>query len=303
MRKFLFPCLFILASSACESCQPGLVSPSPANLPDVRQVWSPYVGIHAYGGGESQKPYLLDLKKAGMLQGVRIEALELLDVQQFAVWLNSQNIEVLGLFGNKHLRNPNVIQIFDQMVRQNPTVRVWEIGNEVNGYRPENPDPGLNMPISEYMPIFKNIFYYAKTNHPGIKVIPQSDDLGGMLDLGLDQIIRDGLAIVTVHFYESEKTLSLEVLQKQIARVPGTTQVWITETGDNVWPTQISYAQTNYPRYRNTLRAIRIYWYVLSECPYGRGDYSLIAGLPDQCQTNPPTPSPLFAALTNGGGQ
>lgn len=297
LKKLALPIIFILASGGCiDDCQPDFLnSPSSIGRSTVQKAWSPYIGIHAYGGGESQKPYLEQLIKAGVLKGARIEGLSNPVVQQFAEWLNFRGVEVLGLFENKYLRDPNVYQIFGEQVRQNPTVRVWEIGNEVTGF--------ISMSPQEYMPIFRNLFYYVKTNHLDVKLAPQSDGLGEMLDAGLDQLIRDGLQIVTVHFYGRETlkvTLNLEDLEKQIARVPGTVQIWVTETGDNNWSNQISHVETNYPRLRSVLRAIRIFWYVFSECPVNSGDFSLIKGLPEQCAAQP-TLSPLFSVLTNGG--
>lgn len=303
LKKLGLPLLFILFCSGCKDCQPDILNPTgpsgpsgPSDPSTVRQIWSPYVGVHPYGACESQKPYLAKLIRAGMLKGVRMEGLENPGIQQCASWLSSQGVEVLGLIDQKnYLRDPDFNRLFGSWVQQNPSVRVWEIGNEVQG----STDGRGAMSIQEYMPIFKSLFYYAKANHPQVWVAPQSDGLGEMLDNGLDQIIRDGLPIVTVHYYDYKKTISLESLQEQIARVPGTVQVWITETGDNSWPTQVSYVQTNYPRYQGTLRAIRIFWYVFSECPENGGDFSLIKGLPGQCAAEP-TQSPLFSALTGG---
>lgn len=295
-KKLALLIFFILASSGCiEDCQPDFNSPSRTGRSTLRQAWSPYVGIHAYGGGENQKPYLEQLIRAGVLKGARVEGLSNFHIQQFAEWLDSQGVEVLGLFENKYLRDPNVYQIFEEQARQNPKVRVWEIGNEVTGF--------ISMSPQEYVSIFRNLFYYVKTNHLDIKLAPQSDGLGEMLDAGLDQLVRDGLQIVTVHFYGGETlktTRSLEELEKQVARLPGTVQIWVTETSDDNWSNQISHVEINYPRLRSALRAIRIFWYVLSECPSNDRDSSLIKGLPDQCSVQP-TPSPLFSALTNGG--
>jgi hypothetical protein len=198
--------------------------------------------------------------------------------QRFAAWFQSQGVEILGTFNNEYLRDPNVCQIFSQHVAQDPGVFVWEIGNEVQGF--------ANMTSEEYMQIATPLFYYAKQNHPQIRLAigavagngSSADDLRRMIDAGLNQLCQDGLEIVPIHFY-SWKSTRLAEFRSQVSRLPISTRIWITETNDMPpsWNTQIGYVAEMYPRLRNALRAERIYWHVFSE----PSDFSLVRGLAD----------------------
>lgn len=305
-KVFGIPIVLLVALFSANCRFLNSVSPSSSSTGSTasREAWllnngaGAYVGIHPFGACESQKPYLLMMKKSGTLKGVRVGELHDPGISYgCAGWLSSQGIEILGLFENEYLRSPNVTQIFDDEVRRNPFVQVWEIGNEVEG----PPGVGANMSVREYTPIFLSLFYYAKTNFPNLKLAPQSDSLSDMLDAGLDKAVKDGLPIITIHFYpEKPTTLPLAGLQQIIAtRIPATTQVWITETGIANWSapgraTQAEFVRDNYGRFSSMLRAVRIYWYVMSEC----SDFDLVHVQDLPCG-RPPQMSPLFLELTD----
>lgn len=253
---------------------------SESEVSAVKAVWSPYVGVFP-DWENTQQPHLLKLINAGMLKGVRLGDLGNPTVQYFARWLQSHGVEVLGLFDNEHLRRPDVCQILSQYITQNPGITIWEIANEVQGF--------ANMSSEEYMRIATPLFYYAKQNHPNIRLAigavagngSSADDLRRMIDAGLDKLCRDGLEIVPIHFYSWEST-RLHEFKSQIERLPISTRIWITETNHMPpsWTRHIGYVKEIYPMLKNSLRAERIYWYVFSE---GRdfcgGEYSLVKGL------------------------
>jgi len=277
--------------SACKFDLPTSPdSPQGRNDGVAKTMWSPYIGVHAFGP-EIQKPHLLKLIQAGVLRGVRLENLDNPDIQRFAAWFQGQGVEVLGLFENEHLRKPNVCKIFSQHVAQNPGVLVWEIGNEVQGF--------IGMSSEEYMQIVTPLFYYVKQNYPQIKLAigavagngGSADDLRRMIDAGLKKLCQDGLEIVPIHFYSSSST-RLHEFKSQLSRLPISTRIWITETNDMPpnWSAQIRYVTEMYSRLRSALKAERIYWYVFSE----RSDFSLVKGLPDGL---PAEYSPLMKLL------
>jgi len=298
LKKIELLILIVLIVGCFSACKLDL--PTSSDSPDntkrnddaAKAVWDPYIGVHPFAGDAGiQQPHLLKLIQAGALRGTRLGNLENPEIQRFAAWFQSHGVEVLGLFENEHLRNPNVCQIFSQHVAQNPGVFVWEIGNEVQGF--------ANMSSEEYMQIATPLFYYAKQNHPQIRLAigavagngSSADDLRRMIDAGLNQLCQDGLEIVPIHFYSWNSTRLAE-FRSQIVRLPISTRIWITETNDMPpsWDTQIGYVAEMYPRLRSALRAERIYWYVFSE----PSDFALVKGL---ANGTPADYSPLMNLL------
>lgn len=268
-----------LVAFLAVSCKFDIVGPSKITEDSTASVlanWDPYIGVHAFNTA-IQKPHLEKLIQAGQMSGARLD-IDSPESQELSRWFSSRGLEVLGIFPNKYLRDPNVCQIFSSKVSLNGNINYWEIGNEVSGF--------INMNPEEYMKIFKKVFYYAKSHHPNITVINQpppgngggADNFRRMIDAGLDDLCRDGLEIVSIHFY-SESSTRIHEFKQQISRLPINTRIWITEAnhlpGD--WSKHIEYVNKVYPQLRNSLRAERIYWYVFSE----RSEFSLVKGLAD----------------------
>ncbi len=283
LNKIKFLILFVLIIFVIANCKFKLTGPSDCT-PDstnsdlasaVKTTWDPYVAVHPFMG--DQRPHLLKLIQAGTLRGVRLEGLDDSRTQEFARWFQSHGVEVLGLFENEYLREPNVCEILSQHVISNPQITAWEIGNEVNNF--------VGMEAGEYISIFRKLFYYARQHHPHIAIVSQApvgngngaDILRRMIDAGLDRLCYEGLPIVAIHFY-SWKSLRLGEFQNQIARLPISTRVWITETNTMPpnWSEQVEYVKKVYPKLKSSLRAERIYWYVFSG---ERSDFSLVKGL------------------------
>jgi len=263
-------------SSACKFTLPTSPDFSDSEKENgvVKSKWDPYVGVHAFSFSENlQQPHLLKLINTGMLKGVRIENLGIPDVQYFSNWFQNNGVEVLGLFENERLRDPDVCQIFGQYVVRNPGVIYWEIGNEVNY---------IGMSPREYVGIVAKLFYYAKQNYPGIKIVSggiggnvaAADALRQMIDAGLDKLCQDGLEVVAIHFYSWSAVTRVAEFKSQIMRLPAHVRVFITETNTMPpsWDNQIEYVKNVYPKLRDALRAERIYWYAFC----GNGDFSLV---------------------------
>jgi len=227
----------------------------------VKTAWSPYVGVHPFGFHQNlQQPHLQKLIDAGMLKGVRLD-INSLEAQNFAKWAQGQGIEVLGLFDNKYLRDPNICQILSQHIITNPQITTWQIGNEV-GF----------MSMEKYVEIFKELYDYTKINYPGVILIPQApsgthggaEQLRKMLKAGLDKLCREGLPIIAIHFYSTESLDGLAGFKSQLTEVSISTKIWITETGAGKWAKQINHVKKMYPQLKR-LGVERIYWYTFSE--------------------------------------
>lgn len=296
LKFLIFAILIIFAFSVCKFKLPTSPDTEESNN-SIKTIWSPYVGVFPSGIRENiQQPHLLKLIQAGVLKGVRLGWLDNPDAQYFARWFQGHGVEVLGLFENKFLRDPNVCQIFSQQVRQNSGITTWEIGNEVGGF--------INMSPEEYIKISTKLFYYVKQKHPYIILAigavagngRSADALRRMIDAGLDKLCQDGLKIVPIHFYSWEST-RLQEFKSQIARLSAHVRIWITETNSMPpsWNTQIGYVEEIYPKLKNSLRAERIYWYVFAENrDFHGGEFSLVKGLTD----GPPIEySPLMKLL------
>jgi len=304
LKKIELLILIVLITGCFSTCKFDLLTST--EFPDntegsgniaTKATWDPYIGVHPFGCDAGiQQPYLLKLIRAGALRGIRLGNLQNPEVQRFAAWFQNQGVEILGLFDNEYLRNPNICQIFSQHVAQNPGITVWEIGNEVRGF----PECGfVGFTPEEYMQIAMPLFYYVKQNHPNVRLAigavagngSSADDLRRMIDAGLNKLCQDGLEIVPIHFY-SWKSMRLAEFQSQIARLPISTRIWITETNDMPpsWNTQIGYVTEMYPKLKSALRAERIYWYVFSE----PSDFALVKGLADN---RPVEYSPLMKLL------
>jgi len=293
-KKFfvLFLLVVFLAASCTkfELTTPSdvLNNPSSKDYSAIVNSWDSYIVVHPFNP-EIQKPHLLKLIESGVLRGVRLERSDIPDIQNFARWFISHGVEVLGLFENEHLSEPNVCQIFSRRIMNNRQITTWQIGNEVQNF--------VGMGAKEYVSILRKLFLYTRQHHPHIVIASQAsvgtgkgaDTLRKMIDAGLDKLCYEGLPIVAIHYY-SHTTTRLDELKSQIARIPISTRIWVTETNIRDWNQQIGYVQKVYPMIRS-LRVERIYCYVFS----GRNDYSLVKGLPDGL---PAEYSPLMKLLS-----
>ncbi len=128
-----------------------------------RSSWDGYVCVHNFSLDE-QAIYLESLINVGALRGVRMDRLE--DNNELVYWLHARGVDVLGIFDNEHLRDPNVVEIFHRYVQEYPFIDNWEIGNEVDYFiKP-------SMTAKEYMNIFDKI--YQASRGWGITIVSQA---------------------------------------------------------------------------------------------------------------------------------
>ncbi len=263
--------LVIACFSSCKFTLPTQTADESSSN-EIISKWSPYVGVFP-GISTIQETHLSKLANAGMVRGVRLGWLHLAESQRLARSIQSMGIEVMGLFENDFLRAPDVCEIFSGHVRNNPGVVYWEIGNEITY---------VKLFQKEYVEIVKKLFFYAKQHHPEIIIVSggiggnvaAADSLRQMIDAGLDKLCRDGLKVVTIHFYSLGAFTRIAEFKSQIMRLPSHVRIFITEanTMPPTWNNQISYVKEMYPQLRDALRAERIYWYAFC----GDGDFALV---------------------------
>jgi hypothetical protein len=214
----------------------------------------------------------------------------------FAAFAAGHGVHVLGIFLNEHLLASDVYERLAAKMDASPEVRHWEIGNELDVF--------TDIGVHRYLPIFLELQERVRKEYPQNILIPPApagaadggERVREMLDGGLLALAERGeLPVLSVHYYATGSAF-LYALKKQIQRLPGSTEIWVTETGINHPDRHIEHVRTEYPRIRSQLRATRIYWYVFSECT----GFALVSGLPEVCRLKEPVPSPLYRALTGG---
>jgi len=287
-RDFLKIMPLVPASVSCKSSIFG------ASNYSLFEAWSPYLGIHIFDWHENiQQPHLDPLFRMGLVKGVRLEYAP--GSENAARWAKERGADVLCIFGNVYLREPNIEEMFDYAVASSPSVDYWEIGNEVGKFSRMAPE--------EYMPIFLKLHQHVQKKYPNLVIMPYAP-VGGnegarsfeiMMNNGLRSLTMrrsGGIKVISLHVY-GDSVLFFSRMKKEIESLPFGVQVWITETGVADFSKQVSYVLDIYPQIRKMFRASRIFWYVASEC----SEYSLIGGLANDC-AGTVTYSPLYQQLT-----
>lgn len=251
-----------------------------------RSSWDGYVCVHNFSLDE-QAIYLESLINAGALKGVRMDRLE--DNNELVYWLHARGVDVLGIFDNEHLRDPNVVEIFHRYVQEYPFINNWEIGNEVDYFiKP-------SMTAKEYMNIFDKI--YQASRGWGITIVSQAP-FGTIAGAEfLKEMVDNGLGnypdiIVAIHYY-AYASKAIHDFATQTSRLSHRVPIWVTETGVKDQSKHIGYINDVYPDIRNVLRADRIYWYSFSNCD----EHSLVQSLSSGCGGEVLI-SPLYSQLT-----
>jgi hypothetical protein len=247
--------------------------------------WSPNIGVHNFTLSEQTK-YLEPLVRSGNLEYVRVGWLS--NSNELTNWLHSRGIEVLGLFENEFLRDPNVVEIFRSQVQGHPHIQYWEIGNEVDYF--------IKMSAQEYMTIFDKIYQASRDwdiillSQAPFGNIDGAKFFKAMVDNGLDKYSD---IVVALHYY-GYTSEAIHRFSSQVHRLPLSVDVWVTETGIKDQSKHIGYVNEIYPNLTNVLRAKKIFWYVFSEC----SEHSLVSNLCSDCGGNV-TPSPLYRLLVD----
>jgi hypothetical protein len=284
--KFVPP---LMAMAGCSKSITG-----PGNGP-LHGAWSPYLGMHTFAWfQEVQQPHLKPLFDARLVNGVRVDASPAgVGCAQWALAHGAQDI--LAIFKNRDLVQPNIEELFDRDVAANSYARYWEVGNEVGLF--------INMPPEEYWPLFLRIHRHARKKHPGLIVMPYAP-VGGTegarsfetmmrMTNGINHLAWQGeLSVLSLHVYSNSISFFSKV-SAEIQRLPPHVQIWVTETGVDDHTRHVDYVLDYYPKLRKLFRAARIYWYVFAECT----GFSLVKGLASACP-EPIVYSPLYQQLT-----
>ena len=132
----------VIALAPLVACRDARDSPSsPSGVgpteQDVARQWSPYVGVHADGGAlRTYEDALSALRRAGRLNGVRMEIGRSQLVNPVIKAVGALGFEVLGLVSNDHLFEHDIEGAIDRIFSAYPEIRYFQIGNEVTTILP-----------------------------------------------------------------------------------------------------------------------------------------------------------------------
>ena len=285
--------LFALFPFLVMSCNPaGCFQTSPSDT-SGQIPWSPYIGIHASGEAyDAYQATLPLLRDKGNLNGVRVEIVKADGLNnQVIKMIGSLGIEMVGLIENGYLFDPDIENQIDEIYAAYPEIEYFQVGNETTTF--------TNMSIETYMTVLKRVYDHTQLNYPNKTLITQSTygtgdygpkELEKMAKLGLREMSGQKL-IIGLNVYSD---YSLVQYSNMVRRYLSGYRVWVMETGSNIPFQHVQFVQNFYLQLRTSLRAERIYWYVMwgGDIDSDSG-YGLITNV-----LNPPLAfSPLFNVL------
>jgi hypothetical protein len=164
---------------ACDQFRPP-ASPSAApTTQDVALSWSPYVGVHAdLVALSAYQDSLSALRRAGRLNGVRMEIHRHESVSPMIKAVGSLGLEILGLVENDYLFDPDIEGAIDRIFAAYPEIRYFQIGNEVTTILPPG---GPTITIEEYAAVFERVYAHVQARHPGRAILLTQSALGSGL--------------------------------------------------------------------------------------------------------------------------
>lgn len=305
MRRFVFTLIStaIVASIGCGKALNMLAPSDNGAVVGVLGNWSPYLVVHDTGGVvNGYSDALTKLARSGNLKGVRVEIGRTNVNGLTNSVINTLGIEVLGLIDNQFLFDPNIETRIDEIFRAYPTVRYFQVGNEVTTILRK---PGPTITIEEYMTVFKRVYNHVQRNHPGRATLLIQSAIGSgrsgageihrMIELGLRDMSPDKIIIAFNCYSVNAASGYMDVLNGSLRDY----RVWVTESGIADYNEHVTFVANSYPMLRNYLRPERIYWYALwvGDGEYGwETGFGLIRNLrnfPSQDYWR----SPLFIAL------
>ncbi len=276
-------------------------TPSPRLAQEVRQQWSPYVGVQVTGEAlEAYRDALARLARSGQLKGVRAEIRKSDPAGGARVIkaIASLGLELLGLIGNEYLFDQDIERVIDGIFATYPEIRYFQIGNEITTILPAS---GPTMTIEEYMAVFQRIYEHVQSRYPGRAVLLTQSTFGSGLHgpTELETMAALGLAdmdpakvIIAINDYNPNTAVQYVGLLGSTLRRH---RVWVTETGVSNVDAHVEYVQGGYRLLRNYLRAERVYWFVMWGGDSGaHSGYSLIKSPADYPNY---WTSPLFQLL------
>ena len=275
---------------------------TPPTAQEVAEQWSPYVGVHADGGAlRAYEDALLALRRAGRLNGVRMEIHRNEPVNPVIKAVGGLGLDVLGLVSNEYLFDSDIEGAIDRIFAAYPEIRYFQIGNEVTTILPPS---GPTITIEQYAAVFQRVYDHVQARHPGRAVLLTQSALGSGLRGPTELETLAGLAlsrmdpdkvIVAINAYEPGAVSQYRGLLSGALRP---FRIWVTESGMANPEQQAYFVRDEYPLLRRYLRAERAYWYVMWGGDTGvDADFSLIkfpGNYPNYWK------SPLFSLLTTG---
>ena len=270
----------------------------------VKNNWSPYIVIHDTGEvPEAYRDALTRLVRSGSLKGVRV-GIDHTNINGLTNdVINTLGLDVLGIIDNQFLFDPNIEARIDEIFRNHPTIRYFQIGNEVTTILRK---PGPTITVEEYMPVFKRVYNYVQKNHPNRAMLLVQSAIGSgssgareidrMIELGLKEMSPDKIIISFNCYTVSAASGYRNVLDGSLRDY----RVWVTETGGADYNDHVSFVVNDYARLVNYLRPERIYWYALwtGDGEYGsETGFGLVRNLKD-FPSHGYWGSPLFNILT-----
>ena len=223
---------------------------------------------------EAYRDALTKFVQSGSLQGVRvgIDRTNIHGLTNGAI-IDTLGLEALGIIDNYFLFDPNIEAKIDEIFRNYPTIRYFQVGNETTTILPKS---GPTMTIEEYMTVFKRVYNHVQKNHPNrATLLVQSavgsgqsgaNEINRMIELGLKEMSPDKIIISFNCYTVSAASGYRQVLDGSLRNY----RVWVTETGVADYNNHVSFVVNDYARLINYLRPERIYWYALW---VGDGEY------------------------------
>ena len=291
--------LVLLSGSLFAGCNSRFFSPTaPSGTSGLP--WSPFIGIHASGEAhEAYQTVIPILRDRGNMVGARVGLTAREGINGTIKMIGSLGIELVGIIDNEYLLDPDIEARIDEIYAAYPEITYFQVGNEVT-------NPNINsatMSVVHYMVALRRVYEHTQMHHFGKMLITQSPrgtgdysrELEEMVDLGLREMSPQKL-IVGINVYSD---YALVGYSDRIRKHLSGYRIWVMETGSSDPSQQVQFVQNFYPQLRTSLRAERIYWYVMwagdddIHMPGSESGFNLISNV-----LNPPlTYSPLFKKL------
>lgn len=245
------------------SCNPLGCSPTGPTSTDSLQ-WAPFIGIHASGEAhEAYQAVIPILRDRGNMVGARVGISPSEGVNQTIKMIGSLGIELVGIIDNEYLLDPNIEARIDEIYANYPEITYFQVGNEVT-------NPNINsatMSIVWYMSALRSVYDHTQSRYPSKILITQSPRGTGDYSGELEEMVRLGLRemssqklIVGINVYSDYAIVGYaDKIRKYLSGY----RIWVMETGSSEPSQQVQFVQNFYPQLRTSLRAERIYWYVM----------------------------------------
>jgi len=315
MKQFLILMIVLLSFACLQIDVDEKTEVTQQEKEEIRRIWEnsgDSTNVAPFGFYDLlQQPSLQTMINAGRIKWVRLGNLDLPDCQAFAQWFVDRGVEVLGIFENSYIKkyydDPSfdITGAFSWVVSKNPGVKHWSIGNETEVFIwwPDEKGNKIYMTPTQYMPVFKKVFFYARENHPELTLMNAPTlgtnnggvKLGKHIALGLGDLSHGivsqedveiynlrysrtpgyyRLRIVCFNFYSYESDAT-DGFSFQRGKLSPQIRVWVTETGVEDWKKHLEYVRLIYPKMINMFGAEKIFWYTFSQYGfYDRADES-----------------------------